>query len=405
MTNLNMSSATRIGLNCLALLGVAVAFRLGESIFIPLTFAVMLSAILWPVVEWLNRRRIPWSIACMIAVGLLLTLLISVTLGFAVSGLRMIQGLPNPNDPTAIRQPYEKFRSQVQRLSPVSVDSVLPEDPEASIVLRSFREALQSENVAHVVEQRSQYMADLLFELVLIMFVVLFLLMEGRMLTRRVVEIFGPSSEMQGRALGVLGEISESVRTYLVWRTLVNVGLGLVLGGVFQALQLQQAWTWALLAMVLCYVPYIGTIIAGVPPVIDAFISVDAGTALGIVIFYVAVVTIEGYVIVPVVMGRSMQLNATTVLLACLFWDLVWGTPGLFLAMPLMAALKAVCTSVPEWKPWANLMGTEEDVSVKKSSRQPPAQPTEHDKTIVIDASPDPVKNGPASERATKLAQ
>lgn len=404
MTNLNLTSATRIGLNCLALLGVAVAFRLGESIFIPLTFALMLSAILWPVVEWLNRRRVPWSIACMIAVGLLLVLLISVTLGFAVSGLRMIQSLPNPNDSGAIAQPYQRFRTQIQRLSPVPVDSALPEDPEQSILLQSAREALQSKNVALIVEQRSQYLADVLLELVLIMFIVLFLLMEGKMLTRHVVEIFGPSQEVQSRAMGVLGQISESVRTYLVWRTLVNVGLGLLLGGVYQALQLQQAWTWALLAMVLCYVPYIGTIIAGVPPVIDAFISVDAGTALGIIIFYVAVVTIEGYVIVPVVMGRSMQLNATTVLLACLFWDLVWGTPGLFLAMPLMAALKAVCTSVPEWKPWANLMGTEDDVPPKESVSQP-VPPSDRDKTLLIDQPVVVTKNGPPTERATELTQ
>jgi AI-2 transport protein TqsA len=225
------------------------------------------------------------------------------------------------------------------------------------------------------------------------------------MLTRRVVEIFGPSGEAQSRALGVLAEISESVRTYLVWRTLVNVGLGLVLGGVFQALQLQQAWTWALLAMVLCYVPYIGTIIAGVPPVIDAFISVDTGTALGILIFYVAVVTIEGYVIVPVVMGRSMQLNATTVLLACLFWDLVWGTPGLFLAMPLMAALKAVCTSVPEWKPWANLMGIEDAVSIKETAPQAPLPAPDRDKTVLIEEPSAPTKNGPPPERAAELAQ
>jgi predicted PurR-regulated permease PerM len=404
MMNLNLTTATRIGLNCLALLGVAVALRLGESIFIPLTFALLLSAILWPVVEWLNRRRIPWSISCMIAVGLLLSLLITVTLGFSLAGLRMIQGLPNPNDPKAIQYPYHKFRVQVQRLSPVPVDSVLPEDPEASILLRSIRESLQSENLTRAVEQRGQYLGAWLLQLVLIMFVVLFLLMEGKFLTRRVVEIFGPSGEAQTRAMKVLAEISESVRTYLVWRTLVNVGLGLVLGGVYQALQLRQAWTWALLAMVLCYVPYIGTIIAGVPPVLDAFIFVDTGTALGIVIFYVAVVTIEGYVIVPVVMGRSMQLNATTVLLACLFWDLVWGTPGLFLAMPLMAALKAVCTSVPEWRPWANLMGTDDDPPILDSSPPQEAPSPEREKTILkeLDA---PAKNGPPSDRTTELTQ
>jgi predicted PurR-regulated permease PerM len=80
--------------------------------------------------------------------------------------------------------------------------------------------------------------------------------------------------------------------------------------------------------------------------------------ALEVLIFYLIIITVEGYVIVPVVMGRSMELNSTTVILACLFWELLWGLPGLFLAMPLMAGIKAICENVPDWQPWANLMST-----------------------------------------------
>ena len=82
--------------------------------------------------------------------------------------------------------------------------------------------------------------------------------------------------------------------------------------------------------------------------------------AFGVLIGYTVIVTLEGYVVVPVVMGRHMELNATTVMVACLFWELVWGLPGLFLAMPLMAALRTICRHVPDWEPFANLMGTHE---------------------------------------------
>jgi predicted PurR-regulated permease PerM len=93
--------------------------------------------------------------------------------------------------------------------------------------------------------------------------------------------------------------------------------------------------------------------------VVDAFVSCPSPWyAVAVLLFYLVVINVEGYLIVPVVMGRPMELNATTVILACLFWDLVWGTPGLFLAMPLMAAIKAICTHVPDWQPWANLMST-----------------------------------------------
>jgi hypothetical protein len=99
--------------------------------------------------------------------------------------------------------------------------------------------------------------------------------------------------------------------------------------------------------------------------------------ALGVMLFFTALVTVEGYLIVPVVMGRSMDLNATTVMLACLFWDLVWGTPGLFLAMPLMAALKSICERVPGWEPWANLMSA--------SEKDVPVPAVIHAKTLVND--------------------
>ena len=145
----------------------------------------------------------------------------------------------------------------------------------------------------------------------------------------------------------------------------------------YQLLGLSQPWTWALLTAVLWYVPYIGPIIAGFPPVLDAFISCDnPWVAVGILVFYVLFVMLEGYFIVPVVMGRSMELNATTVMLACLFWELVWGVPGLFLAMPLMAAVRTICMHVPDWQPWANLMGTRENPLPPKHRRSRKWSPT-----------------------------
>jgi AI-2 transport protein TqsA len=246
----------------------------------------------------------------------------------------------------------------VMKVMPDSGESVLPEDPSDSKLYRYATETFQTENVNKLLLPLIKYLNSWVVQLVLIMFVLFFLLVEGRMLTQRVVEIFGPSPEVQSKVVEALAEMAKSIRAYLVWRTIVNFGLGLILALVFQAAGLRHAWTWGMLAAVLCYVPYAGTIVASVPPMIDAFVNVDPRAALGILLFYVVVVTVEGYLIVPVVMGRSMDLNATTVLLSCLFWDLVWGTPGLFLAMPLMAGIKAICMYVPGWRPLANLMGT-----------------------------------------------
>jgi len=379
--NLDLTTATRWGLNALALLGVAVALWLGESIFIPLTIAVLLAAVLWPVVEWLNRRGIPWGLACTLSVCLLVLLNLAITLGFVLAIPRMLQGLPSPNSYANQKQYYDNFRKQVIKVSPVPVDSVLPEDAENSRLFDQVRKTLQGEYVTQLLLHLLNDLRSWLLQWVLILFILLFLLMEGRMLTRRLVEIFGPSPEATLKAQEALRQMAHSVRSYLIWRTIVNFGLGLVLGLVYHGAGLQHAWLWALLAAILCYIPYIGTIIAGFPPVIDAFVNMGPGWAIGILIFYVAVVTFEGYIIVPVVMGRSVSINATTVMLGCLFWSLVWGTPGLFLAMPLLAALKAICEQVPGWQPWANLMSNDDSI-------KPPATEliytTEEEKTLIL---------------------
>ena len=116
----------------------------------------------------------------------------------------------------------------------------------------------------------------------------------------------------------------------------------------------------AVLLAILNYIPYLGPFLAGVPPLLDAFVSTEFHWLIILSAIYWAIIILEGYLIVPLVMGRSMDLNAVTVMLACLFWELVWGMTGLFLAMPIMAGVKSVCMHVPGWRPWANLMSAEE---------------------------------------------
>jgi predicted PurR-regulated permease PerM len=388
--NLSLSTATRWGVNALILLGLALALHLGRSILIPTVIAVLLAAMLWPAVKWLNvkgvplpglsfrghfpwlipctwRLRVPWSAACAVAVGVVVAGALGVTLAFGLIVPKLLQVLPT--DDRRTQEYYRLFRDRVQHLSPVPLDPYyFPENADDSAAVKYLRGALDPKNPQFVVNTLVSIGGvggSWLWQWTLIMFLLLFLLLEGRMLTRRLVAVFGPSAAVQARAVAALEDMAAQVRTYLVWRTIINIAMAIILGVVYHAAGLSQAWTWALITAVLLYVPYLGTILAGMPPVLDAFVVHETPwVAVGILVFYVAFVTIEGYFIVPVVMGRSMDLNATTVMLACLFWELVWGWPGLFLAMPLMAAAKTVCTHVPGWKAWANLMDSRDESAI-----------------------------------------
>jgi len=384
--NLNLSKATRIGLNLVALLGAVVLLRLGQNIFVPMTIAVMLAAILWPATTWLKRRLgLNWAMATFASVCGLVVVNVLVIGGFAIAVPRMIADLPT--DPERQNKLYKTFHDKVHGMGlPVSPD-FLPENPQDSGLLKYIRKFFEGNYITDALVSIGGFFGSWLVQGILILFILLFLLLEGNMLARRIKEIFGPGLDTQSQVGSAINQIANSVRNYLVWRTLVNIWLGIILGVAYSLLDLHHAWTWALLTMILSYIPYLGTIVAGVPPVLDAMVNVNTGTALAVLVGYTIVVTIEGYLIIPLVMGRSMDLNATTVMVSCLFWDLVWGTPGLFLAMPLMASVKAVCMNVPEWRPWANLMGTEEGLEEQKLKDRLDriAEQSDGDKTIPMD--------------------
>jgi predicted PurR-regulated permease PerM len=357
--HLNLSAGTRIGLNTLGFLGLSIALYLGKTVFIPLVMAALLAVILWPAARWLSEKaKFPWALSCFTVIGLLIIVNLGVFIGIAAAVPRILQDLPNPNDPEAQKEVYKKFRDKVQDISPGSVEEVLPKDPDHSKAFAYVKKTLEGEYITQELLGLGRLGLSWLWQSVLIVFILLFLLLEGEMLAGQIRQMFGNSKIMQVKVTSVLAEMAESVRSYLVWRTIVNCGLGLFLGIVYNLVGLKQPWTWALITALFCYVPYIGTILAGVPPVLDAFIYCSTWHAFFIVILYTSVVTFEGYIIVPVVMGRSMDLNATTVMISCLYWDLVWGIPGLFLAMPLMAGLRAVCMHVEGWQPVAKLMST-----------------------------------------------
>jgi AI-2 transport protein TqsA len=357
--NFSFTTATRIGLNVVAGLGVAVALWLGKSIFIPFTIAGLLAMILYPASKWLHDKlKFPWFAATSTMILLLIIVNLGAFIGLGSTVPRVIQDLPNPKNQEEIKVFYSQIRNQIQTVWPGSIDDAFPPEAKDSRIFAYVQKLFEGDLLVNFLVSIGRYGIEFLWQSVLTLFILLFLLMEGEMLGRRIREIFGSSQITQSHVTSAIAEIAASVRAYLLWRTLVNVFLGVFLGVVYQACNLRQPWTWALFTAILCYIPYIGTIIAGIPPVIDAFIYVSPLMALFILILYIIVVTVEGYYIVPVVMGRNMDLNATTVLLTCLFWDLIWGTPGLFLAMPLMAGVKSICMHVPGWEPWGNLMGT-----------------------------------------------
>jgi predicted PurR-regulated permease PerM len=343
----------RMALGFLAVLGIVLSLYFGRAFFLPVVISLLLAAVIWPPVNYLHHHwRMPRALAGLVVIAGCVALTVLGLLWGIFAIQRLVHEMPQSEE--GQREAYERVRGRLSDFE--FTDYLLPPEPTESVFYKNF-ERFRKEQVDNLPNLlRSSVESTLL-----ILFMVLFLVIEGEFLIRKTGEIFGPSTGDNARAATkALREMAHQVRAYIVWRAVINVGMALFLGVYFQWLGLKQAWTWAVLAGVLTFIPYIGPVLAGVPPILEAFVVVGPGAAFSIIIVYTVILVVEGYIVFPILIGRNMEMNATTVMLACLFWWFVWGEVGLFLAMPLAAGLKAICQNVPGWQPWANLMGMED---------------------------------------------
>ena len=122
---------------------------------------------------------------------------------------------------------------------------------------------------------------------------------------------------------------------------------------------------WGLLAFLLNFIPNIGSIIAGIPPVFIALIAHGFGRALIVLIGYVVINMIIGSIIEPPLLGKRLGLSAFYVFLSLVVWGAIWGPAGMLLSVPLTMLMKLGFESSPNLK-W---------VSVMMDSGAPPSDP------------------------------
>lgn len=333
----------------LAVLAVIAALSLLKTILIPVAVAVVLTCMLAPLARFV-RKHFRYG-----PLGALLVFLLLVVGGLYLASLtaeslvRATYTLPSE---------IERLAGQVSgRITELVRDkpylrTVLPE-PGTIDRLGDTNRALLIDKLSYGLSDFTTWVAQGFIVLVL----VIFLLIESEMLTVKLVRFFAKTPAEVRAADEVLTQITHKIRAYLVARTLLNAGLGLVVALGLWALNVHFAFILGIVAALTNFVPYIGQMAGGALPTLIALgQSGSVGDALIVAAMYLAVLGIEEYVITPLVMGRSLDLNGTTILIACLFWGYLWGLIGLVLAMPITVSLKVVFQTVPDLNRWAELM-------------------------------------------------
>jgi len=189
----------------------------------------------------------------------------------------------------------------------------------------------------------TQRVAGFVLEVVILLF---FLLAAGDLFLQKLIKVL-PSRGEKRLAVQIARETETSISTYLLTTSLVNLCEGAVVAGVMALWGMPSPLLWGALTVLLEFIPYLGaaTMIA-VLSVAALTVFDSVGHALLIPLSYLAINIVQGQFVSPILLGHRLALNPVALFVGLAFWFWVWGIPGAFIAVPLVATFKIFCDNI-----------------------------------------------------------
>ena len=348
----------------LAVAAAILLTRYMQEVLIPFVLAGLVFYALDPMVDFLQRLRVPRVIGAGFALVVVVAATGATAYGLRDEALQVVEELPavaqriratwadKTAPPTAIEKVQDAAReieetaaaASSASATPRGVDRVQIEEPlfRASAYLR----------------WGSIGMITLLGQAALILLLTYFLLVNDELLKRKFVESIGPTLTHKKVTVQILNEIGAQIERFLLVQIFTSVVVAVATGLTLSWIGLQHAWIWGLAAGVLNTVPYLGPLIVTAGLGIIGFVQFGTVSAAAVVAGLAFVITtVEGYWLTPVLMGRVAQINRVAIFAGLLFWSWLWGVPGMLLAVPMMMVAKTVCDRVEDLQPIGTMLG------------------------------------------------
>jgi len=319
------------------LLALPFALRAGAEFFLPVTAALVIAIALVPVLEWLERRRVPSSLAAFVCVVLFLTIANIAVAAIVFPATQWVRMLPERigRIRTSLGPLIDAY-SNLQHF----IDDLVHEFGRAGPGVVAQTVTVDTPNsLLQIIATSAPFAAVQMFFAVLVIF--FFLAGWTRMRKRTIV---GRSSfDGAMTTARVIQQVVDSTSAYLGTITIVNLGMGTVVAGVLYLLGMPTPLMWGGIVALLNYIPYLGPIASAVLLALGGLMTfTDPWFALLPAVSFVAVHLVEANIVTPTVVGRRLTINPLMILLALSFWAWVWGTTGALLAVPLLIILRTI---------------------------------------------------------------
>ncbi|MGU3314256.1 AI-2E family transporter [Sphingomonas sp. M6A6_1c] len=336
---------------------VIAALYFGQEVLIPITLAVMLSFVLSPVVNLLQRLRLWRAPAVMLTVlaalgilGLFGTLIGSQAASLTANApqyaqtiqakVEKVQGFALSRMASITKELGGGRHAAAPRgAAPAPTLAAGAAQPAAGqrrpVPVQVVQESTSPFTIARTVVEP---ILGPLETTIIVLIVAIFVLMQKEDLRDRFIRVFG-SSDLH-RTTRALDDAGQRLSKYFLSQLAVNTCFGLVIGIGLWVIGVPSPAMWGVMAGLLRFVPYIGSFLAAVAPAaLGAAVDPGWGMAIEVVALFVVVEPVTGYVVEPLLYGHSTGLSPVSVIVSAIFWTWLWGPIGLIMSTPLTLCL------------------------------------------------------------------
>ena len=317
-----------------------------KPVLIPFVLSLMLSVGLMPIVRWLESRlRLPSWLSVFVSLGIGLVIFIGLSILIGQSLRTAVEQTDEME--TRLHAVYEMGLTRLQGMG-------LEIDPSA------VTEQLKSLPIGRTFGSVASKLLNAVSDSFLVLFFLIYLLQS--------------TADRRESKDSIAARIRLRVRQYLS----MKLGLSLLTGGlvwlVLIAFDVPMAAMFGVLTVVLNFIPSVGSIVATLLPMPFVLLNPDMSTTDVALVLGISglIQLIIGNVLEPRVMGDSLELHPITILIALVFWGMLWGVPGMFLGTPLTAVLCILMNEFQPTKKFAALLAGVYEAAPASKSESPP---------------------------------
>ena len=355
-----------LSLTVLTVLAVIFVLHWARAFFIPLMLGIMISYAFSPLVNRMQKWRIPRAIGAAVLLAGIVGGAGSLVYSLSDDAIQLIETLP---------EAAQKFRKTLRK-EWGTTEGAMDQVQQAAVQLeRAASETINPDATAPqgvtrvLIEKSTLNVSDYLWtgtvgaavfagQAVMVLFLTYFLLVSGDIFRRKLVRITGPTLSKKKITVQVLDEITAQIQRYLLVQIFTSVLVGVATWLAFLWIGLDNAAIWGIVSAVFNLIPYLGPVVVTGGTGLVGFLQFGTvGMALTVAGISLVITSLEGYLLTPWLTGRAGRMNAVMVFVGVLFWGWLWGVWGLLLGVPIIMVIKAICDRVEDYKPIGELLG------------------------------------------------